>query len=209
MLLQREEIIKALEVDQITDRLIISPLLEPDRQIGPGSVDLRLGSGFIEVRRRHEQVVDPSTDPVDVQAGSEDRYEVPIGESLFIHPGQFLLGATFEFIQLPPHLGGQVLGRSSWGRLGLVVATAVTVQPGFRGCLTLELQNLGPVPIRLFPGLRVAQLMLWTTAGPTGSPYSDDAKYSAPLGPESSRIGWERDEIDRLVEMGRNLRGMT
>ncbi len=91
------------------------------------------------------------------------------------------------------------MGRSSWGRVGLIVATAVTVQPGYGGCLTLEIQNLGSVPIKLYPGLRVAQLMLWKTQAPTKKPYSKTAKYDAPLGPESSRIGWEKDEVERCV----------
>lgn len=207
MLLQREALISAMSIDDLSERLVITPILDAARQIGPGSIDLRLGPAFIEIRRREAHVVDPfATSPAhrDVQ----ERYEVPIGESLFLHPGQFLLGATFEFVRMPPHLAGQVLGRSSWGRLGLIVATAVTVQPGFAGCLTLELQNLGSVPVRLFPGLRVAQLTVWQAEGPTASPYSASPKYDAPLGPESSRIGWEADEVARLHEIGKSLQGV-
>jgi dCTP deaminase len=185
------------------------PLLDQDEQLSAGSVDLRLGSGFIEVRRRDAHIIDPFADIPVAESLIQDRYDIPIGESFVLHPGQFLLGATFEFVRLPNHLGGQVLGRSSWGRLGLIVATAVTVQPGFGGCLTLELQNLGSVPIRLFPGLRVAQLMVWETKAPTTAPYSHGAKYDAPLGPESSRIGWEKTEVQRLRSIGRSLRGAS
>ena len=207
MLLQREALRAAMEEPDLSKRLVVTPLLDPDQQVGPGSIDLRLGSGFIEVRRSESHVIDPFNDDEAEAAMLQDRYDVPIGESLFLHPGQFLLGSTFEFIRLPPCLGGQVLGRSSWGRLGLIVATAVTVQPGFAGCLTLELQNLGSVPIRLFPGLRVAQLMVWATEGATQAPYASTAKYTAPLGPESSRIGWEKSEIQRLRAIGQNLQG--
>jgi dCTP deaminase len=207
MLLQREALVDAMEEADLSKRLVVTPILDANKQVNAGSIDLRLGSGFIEVRRRDAYVIDPF-DPNTVSGAlTQERYDIPIGESFFLHPGQFLLGATFEFVRLPAHIGGQVLGRSSWGRLGLIVATAVTIQPGFGGCLTLEIQNLGSVPIKLFPGLRVAQLMLWNTVAPTEAPYSQSAKYDAPLGPESSRIGWEREEVDRLRSIGRSLQG--
>lgn len=208
MLLHHEALVEAMKEDILERRLIVTPLLDRREQIGAGSIDLRLGSGFIEARRREAQVIDPFAQESVPQLVTQERYDIPIGESFFLHPGQFLLGATFEFVRLPAHLAGQVLGRSSWGRLGLIVATAVTVQPGFAGCLTLELQNLGSVPIRLFPGLRVAQLMVWEAKGSTASPYSKSAKYNAPLGPESSRIGWEGDEVGRLASIGRSLQGV-
>lgn len=206
MLLQREALRAALDEADLTKRLIVTPLLDPAEQIGAASIDLRLGSAFIEARRRGADVVDPFMDAPPATP-TEDRYEIPIGESFYLHPGQFVLGATFEFIRLPPDIGGQVLGRSSWGRLGLIVATAVTLQPGFGGCLTLEIQNLGSMPIKLFPGLRIAQLMLWRTQDATAEPYAEGVKYTAPLGPESSRIGWEREEVARLRAIGRGLQG--
>jgi dCTP deaminase len=209
MLLQREAILNAMAEPDLSKRLVVTPLLDRDKQVGAGSVDLRLGSGFIEVRRREAHVIDPFEPGPIAEAMVEERYDIPIGESFFLHPGQFLLGATFEYVHLPADLAGQVLGRSSWGRLGLIVATAVTIQPGYGGCLTLEIQNLGSVPIRLFPGLRIAQLMLWRTVAATTSPYPQGAKYATPLGPESSRIGWEKAEVERLRSIGRSLRGST
>jgi dCTP deaminase len=207
MLLQSEALLAALN-DPVSDKkLVVTPILDSKKQIGPGSIDLRLGPAFIEVKRHEAHVIDPFDNDLRPARLIEDRYEVPIGESLFLHPGQFLLGATFEFVKMPASLAGQVLGRSSWGRLGLVVATAVTVQPGFAGCLTLELQNLGSVPVRLFPGLRIAQLTVWQTVDATKHPYSAAAKYDAPLGPESSRIGWEADEVMRLGRIGKRLQG--
>jgi dCTP deaminase len=192
-LLQHEALERRLNEQELPMRLIVVPLLEKG-QIGEASIDLRLGSEFIEARRRSEEAVDPFRDET-LSTVEEDRYEIPFGEHLVIHPGQFLLGATFEFIRLPRDIGGQVLGRSSWGRFGLVVATAVTVQPGFRGCLTLELQNLGTVPMRLYPGLRIAQLVLWTTEAPiTG----DLNLEPPPLGPVSRKLGWTQDELERL-----------
>lgn len=206
-LLQKEALIAAMQVDDVARRLVVTPLLDPEKQIGPGSVDLRLGSEFIEIRRREAETIDPFKTDASGMGAIEERYQIPIGESLVLHPGQFLLGATFEFIGMPPDMAGHVLGRSSWGRFGLIVATAVTVQPGFVGCLTLELQNLGSVPILLFPGLRIAQLVVWRADGPTADPYVADAKYRGPLGPETSRIGWETEEVERLRGIGASLRG--
>jgi len=83
---------------------------------------------------------------------------VPFGDRIVIHPHQFILGATLEYIRLPMDLMAYVIGRSTWGRLGLIVATAVGIQPGFAGTLTLELRNLGEAPLTLYPGQIVAQL---------------------------------------------------
>jgi dCTP deaminase len=201
-LLQNEALRSRIGNENLEQRLIVVPLLQ-ESQIGEASIDLRLGSEFIEARRRSEEAIDPFRDETLSTVG-EDRYEIPFGEHLVIHPGQFLLGATFEFIRLPRDIGGQVLGRSSWGRFGLVVATAVTVQPGFRGCLTLELQNLGTVPMRLYPGLRIAQLVLWTTEAPLESELSLDPP---PLGPVSRKLGWTQDELDRLKLVHRGIAG--
>lgn len=87
----------------------------------------------------------------------EDPY-VPLGGSLIIHPHQFILAAILEYIRLPPDLMSYVIGRSTSGRLGLIVATAVGIQPGFAGTLTLELRNLGETPPTLYPGQAIGQL---------------------------------------------------
>jgi dCTP deaminase len=191
----------------IRTRLVVAPLLD-DAQVGSGSIDLRLGTEFIETERRNEAVIDPyETSEVPVVTKDHVHF-VPLGQHLVLHPGQFVLGATLEFLRLPAHLGAQVLSRSSWGRLGLLVATAVVVQPGFAGSLTLELVNTGNVPIRLRPGLRVAQLQVWSAGSPTTTPYSTGKeKYRAPLGPESNKLAWESDELERLQLIGRRLLG--
>lgn len=196
-----------MSATDIESRLIITPLLD-EAQVGSGSIDLRLGTEFIEAERRREAVIDPY-DTASVPAEPDEKVHfVPLGQHLVLHPGQFVLGATLEFLRLPAHLGAQVLSRSSWGRLGLLVATAVAVQPGFAGCLTLELVNTGSVPIRLRPGLRVAQLQVWSADVPTGSPYATgDEKYRAPLGPESNKLAWEAKELERLQFIGQRLLG--
>jgi dCTP deaminase len=208
-LLLREQLLEAMAAESVGDRLVITPLLD-EAQVGSGSIDLRLGTEFIETERRAEAVVDPY-DPGQGKLKPPDRIDfVPLGQHLVLHPGQFLLGATLEFIRLPAHLGAQVLSRSSWGRLGLLVATAVVVQPGFAGSLTLELVNTGNVPIRLHPGLRVAQLQVWSAGTPTMQTYATGSeKYRAPLGPESNKLAWESDELDRLRRIGDALLGRS
>jgi dCTP deaminase len=88
------------------------------------------------------------------------------------------------------------------------VATTVAMQPGFAGCLILELVNAGSLPIRLRPGLRVAQLQVWSSKTATDSPYATGfEKYRAPLGPESSRLAWESNELNRIRRIGAKLLG--
>jgi len=104
-----------------------------------------------------------------------------------------VLAATLEYIALPPDLTAQVITRSSYGRLGLLSATAVQIHPNFRGCLTLELVNLSTIPLVLTPGERIAQLVLWNCSpvDPT------DEKYSYPTGPQFSKVR-DDDEADVL-----------
>jgi deoxycytidine triphosphate deaminase len=85
---------------------------------------------------------------------------LPLGGEFVLHPRQFALAATLEYIRLPRGLAGHVVGRSRWARVGLIIAMATFVHPGYSGCLTLELQNLGDIPMRLSPGFPIAQLIL-------------------------------------------------
>lgn len=160
--LLREQLLEAMQ-RPLAERLVVSPMLDVE-QVGPSSIDLRLGTQFIAVQRHAELAIDPFD--ARSMTGREEFINIPFGETFVLHPGHFVLGATLEYLCVPNDMAGQVLGRSSWGRLGLVVATAVVVQAGFRGCLTLELANEGSVPLLLRPGLRVAQLCLWQAAEP-------------------------------------------
>ncbi len=128
------------------------------------------------------------------------------GERFILHPGELVLAATLEYIVTPQDVVAQVITRSSYGRLGLITATAVQVQPGSRGCITLELVNHGDTPIALSPGARVAQLML------IGLPYSSPAvagKYWFPVGPEFSRVEEDPDapRLRRIAEQARPSTG--
>lgn len=175
----------------LNERLIVTPLLSPD-QIQGGSVDVRLGQEFILMKRSAKGPIDPlemDHDPGDYQ----ERVRVPIGEKMILHPNQLVLGATFEFLQVPRDLIAYVIGRSSWGRLGLIVATAIMVSPGYRGSLTLELANLGDTPVYLYPGTRVAQLVFHTLSDASPAYAEQGGKYNAPVGPEFSKLSLDRD----------------
>jgi dCTP deaminase len=139
--------------------LVVTPILE-DTQIGEGSINVSLGTQFITSLRPQVAQIDPN----DLTEGQIRKFQkkvvVPFNEKFTLHPGSFLLGATLEFIALPTDIAGFVLSRSGYGRAGLLIATATYIHPGWKGCLTLELENLGEVPIALSPGLYVGQLVL-------------------------------------------------
>jgi dCTP deaminase len=94
---------------------------------------------------------------------------VPFGKSIVLHPQKFVLGCTLEYVRVPEGHVAYVIGRSSWGRLGLVVATAIGIHPGYSGCITLELRNLGETPIVLYPGQTIAQVFVHRVEGARGT----------------------------------------
>jgi dCTP deaminase len=206
-LLKHEALKDAIEADDLESRLVIMPLLDRDRQIGPASVDVRLGTDFCLLRRTEGPGIDPAEELDPLLTRSEERVSVPFGAPLWLHPGQFVLGATLEFLRFPSHLGGYLVGRSSWGRVGLLIATAIMVQPGFAGCLTLELVNHGESPIAIYAGCRIAQLAVHSLGGRTEHGYA--GKYVGPTGPEISRLDKERKEIAELHEVARRLAGVA
>jgi dCTP deaminase len=148
--------------------LVVSPVLGPE-QLGPSSVDLRAGNVFLTVRARGLSHVDPRDQWI-AQRGSDDhslmlarrqkheRFELPFGRPFLLHPGMLALIPTLEWIKLPQDLQGLVTARSCWAREGLSIATATLINPSYRGIITLELANLGQIPIKLYPGLRIAQI---------------------------------------------------
>ncbi len=171
-------------------RLVVTPLVSA-AQVQSGSLDVRLGSDFILLKRSARGPIDPLAG--DAVSDFQERVRVEVGDRMILHPNQLVLGATLEYLSLPRDLMAYVIGRSSWGRLGLMVATAIMVQPGYRGSLTLELANLADTPVYLYPGVRVAQLVFHGLESPS-SPYAGpEAKYQAPVGPEFSKLADDRD----------------
>jgi dCTP deaminase len=146
------------------DPLIITP--KPDLQelknSGAASVDIRLGCWFTACRPSRAGFLDVYEDSADVpnEAKLTKSYYVPFGEEFILHPRAFVLGVTLEWIRLPADRAAYVVGRSSWGRHGLIIATATGVHPGFTGCLTLELSNVGEIPIKVKPGTTICQIFI-------------------------------------------------
>jgi dCTP deaminase len=136
--------------------------------VQPASVDLRLGDSF-RVFHNHRVT---SIDLRDPPANLTEEVKVAAGDAFVIHPGEFCLGRTLEWVELPDDVVARIEGKSSLGRLGLIVhATAGFCDPGWKGTLTLELNNLTRVPIKLYPGLLIAQLSFMTLDRPAQRPY--------------------------------------
>ena len=174
MILGKGAILGRLRDSNPERRLTISPILEPE-QVGRCSVDIRLGNEFLLVNRETGIMgIDPIRrgEMAESVRRYQTRVEVAYGSPFYLHPQQFSLARTFEYLALPSDIAGYVLGRSSWGRLGLVIATATVVECGFKGVLVLELANLGSVPIVLYPGMRIAQLVLHSVDAGTNIPVS-------------------------------------
>jgi dCTP deaminase len=169
--------------------LKIEPLIDDGVQIQPASVDLRLASEFIVYRPGEVSCLDPKV-PESLKVAAE-RIVVRDGEAFTLHPGDFALGSTLETVSIPADLVGQVDGRSSIGRLAVVVhATAGLIDPGFTGQITLELSNIGRIPVRLYPGMRIAQIVLQQMTSPAERPYGEErgSSYNAQSGPQVSRL---------------------
>jgi dCTP deaminase len=190
--------------------LVISPLLDPNRQIGPTSVDIRLGFEFEVFNINKHTHLDPTLTEAEILALLEDytaKVHVEPMSSFILHPGEFVLAATLEYFIIPKDLAGRLEGRSSWGRLGLQVhSTAGFVDPGFEGILTFELQNMGKEPLCLFPGVRIAQICLFNT-NKTAIPYTkkQGAKYFRNLGTAGS-LFYEDPEFKAIREFHENQR---
>jgi dCTP deaminase len=177
------------------DPLVVTPLLS-HRQIGESSLDVRLGNQFIVFRTHRFGIFEAIGKSKGVQPRRiQERQVIPFGDPLVLHPGVLVLGCTFEYVSMPSYLECQVEGRSSWARLGLQVATASSVEPGFKGVITLELSNVGMVPLTLVPGIRIAQLVFREVEPPVDNPYSGSRKYRCPIGPEFSRLQEDYDWV--------------
>jgi dCTP deaminase len=178
------------EMKKPQDPLVVTPLLEKS-QIGDASIDVRLGHEFIVLRRSSVPHVDPTQSDRWTTAlyRSQERIRIATLHEFVLHPGDLVLGATLEYLSLPTSLTASVEGRSSWGRLGLIIATASTVAPGFKGCITLELVNNGVVPLAVHPGMRIAQLVLNRAEGDI----TYGGKYGCPTGPQFSRLNKDNE----------------
>jgi dCTP deaminase len=169
-------------------RIVIEPL--EDRDVQPSSVDLHIDRYF-RVFRNH------TMGHIDVKQNLEDLTElVEIGEddTFMLHPGEFVLGSTSERVALPDDLVARLEGKSSLGRLGLLIhSTAGFVDAGWDGQLTLELSNVATLPITLYPGMKIGQISFIRMSTPADHPYGSTevgSKYQGQVGPRPSRY-WE------------------
>lgn len=147
-----------LRATDLSERLVVTPLLTMS-QVREASIDIRLAHDFIVIRRGNLPYLDPQRSD-SRQGRYQSRHLVSKGQRFFLHPGELVLAGTLEYFRLPNTISGYVTSRSRWGRAGLVIATATAVQPGYTGSITLELINHGEVPLVLYPGFSVAQLIL-------------------------------------------------
>lgn len=170
-------------------KIVIDPLKD-EQQIQPSSVDMRLGEEFKVFKVIRKPYIDPK-DEEDIAEYMESS-TVPEGEAFIIHPNEFALATTQEYVKVPDDLVARVEGRSSMGRLGVTMhVTAGYVDPGFEGRITLEISNIGAMPVALYPGQRVCQLVFETMTTPAELPYGHpkrNSKYMKQLKPESSRV---------------------
>ena len=169
--------------------LVVEPLADPELQIQPASIDLRLGREFLEFQRTNIPCIHPNSEQ-EVDEYVEETY-VEEGGEFILHPGDFVLGTTKERVEVPADLLGTVQGRSSLGRLAVVIhATAGIVDPGYRGQITLELSNLGTAPVALQPDMRISQVIFTELKTPASKPYGSErgSKYQDQAGPQASRI---------------------
>ncbi|GAB3410467.1 dCTP deaminase [Haloparvum alkalitolerans] len=186
MILSDADILRRLEAGDLE----IEPLDDVDQQVQPASVDLRLGEEFLEFQRTNIPCIHPTE--ADEVGDYVTETHVPNGEDFILHPGDFVLGTTAERVAIPDDLVAHVEGRSSLGRLAVVVhATAGLCDPGYEGQITLELSNLGTAPVALSPGMRVSQLTFTELSTPAERPYGEErgSKYQGQKGPQASRIG--------------------
>lgn len=163
--------------------------LEPfdGSMVQPASVDVRLDRFFRLFDNHRYPVIDPSVE----QEGLTRLVEVAPDEPFVLHPGEFVLGSTFEKVTLPGDVAARLEGKSSLGRLGLVThSTAGFIDPGFSGHVTLELSNMATLPILLWPGSKVGQLCFFRMTSEAEFPYGSGAygnRYQGQRGPTASR----------------------
>jgi dCTP deaminase len=181
MILSDVDIRKAIANGQIG----IEPFDEADVQ--PSSVDLHT-DGLFRIFSNHRYPL------IDVKAPMEDLttlVEVSNGNPFILHPGEFVLGSTSEYIRLPSDLVARLEGKSSLGRLGLLIhSTAGVVDPGFEGHLTLELSNVANLPITIYPGMKIGQISFCQLTSEAEHPYGSEkigSKYHGQRGPTASR----------------------
>jgi len=166
-------------------RVQLDPLTRD--MIQPSSIDVRLDK-FFRVFDNHKY---PHIDPAADQSDLTREVEVNSDETFVLHPGEFVLGSTYEVVTLPDDIAARLEGKSSLGRLGLLThSTAGFIDPGFSGHVTLELANVATLPIKLYPGMKIGQLCFFRLSSPADNPYGSakyGSRYQGQRGPTPSK----------------------
>lgn len=194
MLLSDRDIAASLD----SGRIHLDPL---DRAlIQPASIDVRLDRLFRLFDNHRYSVIDPAVEQPDLTR----LVDVGPDEPFVLHPGEFVLGATFEVVTLGHDIAARLEGKSSLGRLGLLThSTAGFIDPGFSGHVTLELSNTATMPILLYPGMKIGQLCFFDLSSPARHPYGSGeagSHYQGQRGPTASRshVRFSRTRIDNV-----------
>lgn len=177
-------------------RIVIDPLDE--RDIQPSSVDLRVDRYFRVFRNDTTPYIDPKLPHEDLT----ELVEVAEDKAFILHPSEFVLGSTLELVRLPDDLVARLEGKSSLGRLGLLIhSTAGFVDAGWNGHLTLELSNVANLPIAIYPGMKIGQISFIRMDSAAETPYGSEqtrSKYQGQRGPTPSRyyLNFEEPEAE-------------
>ncbi|MGH8952946.1 MAG: dCTP deaminase [Acidimicrobiia bacterium] len=172
--------------EAIDSGLIQIDPFEPSH-VQPSSIDLRVGNGFrVFVNHRYSQI-----DPRDPQSDLTQLVEVAEDEPFMLHPGEFVLGSTLERVKLGTDVVARLEGKSSLGRLGLLIhSTAGFIDPGFEGHITLELSNVATLPIAIYTAMKIGQISFYQMTTEADFPYGSPelgSKYQGQSGPTASR----------------------
>ncbi len=166
-------------------RIVVEPF--DDALVQPSSVDVRLDRLFRVFRNHTAGIIDVKVD----LTGLTELVEIPADGVFMLHPGEFVLGSTLERVSVPDDLVARIEGKSSLGRLGLLIhSTAGFIDAGFDGHITLELANVASLPITIYPGMKIGQLSFMQMTTPAEHPYGKGArgsKYQGQRGPTPSR----------------------
>lgn len=193
MVLSDRDIIQYLD----TGKIKITPTPDLTRRLGSCSVDFRLGNIFLVFDHSKHPYIDLRTE-IDTDDLME-RVEVPEGDGFTMQPGEFVLAATLETLELADDVMARLEGRSSLGRLGIIVhSTAGLFDPGWVGTATLELGNLGRMPVKLYPGMPICAFTFEQLSSPAQTPYRQKPgnKYAGQVEPEASRFGTDLNNND-------------
>ncbi|MCA9833222.1 MAG: dCTP deaminase [Thermomicrobiales bacterium] len=188
MVLSDRDILAALE----SGRIKITPAPDLEKQLGSVSVDFRLGNTFMVFEHSRFSHIDPRN-PVSIGEAMRT-IVVEDDEQFMMQPGDFALASTKESLELPNDLLGRLEGRSSIARLGITVhSTAAVFEPGWIGTATMELSNLGRMPVALYPGMRICAFSFETLSSPVMTQYRDKVgnKYAGQIDPRPSQLSEE------------------